>query len=133
MQIKPSTAEDKAIGVSNVDTDMEKNIEAGVKYLHYISDRYLNDGKFTKLNRGLFAFAAYNAGPGRVAQLRKQAQAEGLDPNKWFNNVELVAAKTIGAETVTYVSNIYRYYVAYKMVNEREQSKKSARDLKHGS
>jgi membrane-bound lytic murein transglycosylase MltF len=125
MQIKPSTAEDKAIGIPNVDTDMEKNIQAGVKYLHYISNQYFSDGKFNKVNRGLFAFAAYNAGPARVAQLRKQAQAQGFDPNIWFNNVELVAAKEIGAETVTYVSNIYKYYVAYKLVSEQEKSKKN--------
>ena len=92
--------------------------------MHYFSDQHLKDGKFDKKNRALFAFAAYNAGPARVGQLRKQAEAEGLDPNIWFNNVELVAAKTIGAETVTYVSNIYKYYIAYKMVSEREQSKK---------
>ena len=124
MQIKPTTAADKAIGISNVDIDMEKNIQAGVKYLHYISDQHLKDGKFDKKNRGLFAFAAYNAGPARVAQLRQRAKAEGLDPNIWFNNVELVAAKEIGAETVTYVSNIYKYYIAYRMVAEREQAKK---------
>jgi membrane-bound lytic murein transglycosylase MltF len=124
MQIKPSTAEDKAVGISNVETDMEKNIQAGVKYMHYISDQYLKDGKMNRMNRGLFAFAAYNAGPGRVAQLRKQAKAEGLDPNIWFNNVELIAAKTIGAETVTYVSNIYKYYIAYKLVAENDKSKK---------
>ena len=77
-----------------------------------------------RINRGLFAFAAYNAGPARVAALRKQAAAEGLDPNVWFNNVELVAAHEIGAETVTYVSNIYKYYVAYKMAAEENQQKK---------
>ena len=124
MQIKPSTAENQPIGVSNVDRDMERNIQAGVKYLHYISNHYFADGKFDKKNRGLFAFAAYNAGPARIVQLRKQAAAEGLDPNIWFNNVELVAARTIGAETVTYVSNIYKYYIAYKLVSEQQQSKK---------
>jgi len=125
MQIKPTTAADKAIGILNVDTDMEKNIQAGVKYLHYISDQHLKDGKFDKKNRGLFAFAAYNAGPARVAQLRQRAKSEGLDPNIWFNNVELVAAKEIGAETVTYVSNIYKYYIAYKMVEENTQARKA--------
>jgi len=126
MQIKPATAADKAIGIPNVETDMEKNIEAGVKYLNYISKQYFSDGKFSRANRGLFAFAAYNAGPARVVQLRKQAEAEGLDPNVWFNNVELVAAKTIGAETVTYVSNIYKYYVAYKLVSEQAKKKRAS-------
>jgi membrane-bound lytic murein transglycosylase MltF len=118
MQIKPSTAEDKGMEISGVDTDIEKNINAGVKYLDYMSDRYFKDSKINKANRPLFAFAAYNAGPARVADLRKLAEAQGLNPNVWFNNVELVAAQKIGAETVTYVSNIYKYYVAYKMVTE---------------
>ena len=77
-----------------------------------------------RTNRGLFAFASYNAGPARVAKLRKQAEAEGLNPNVWFNNVELIAAREIGAETVTYVSNIYKYYVAYKMVVATEVERK---------
>jgi membrane-bound lytic murein transglycosylase MltF len=124
MQIKPSTAEDKTIGISNVDTDMEKNINAGVKYLDYISKRYFADPSMKRNDRSLFAFASYNAGPARVAQLRKQAEADGLNPNVWFNNVELIAAKKIGPETVTYVSNIYKYYVAYKMVNENIARKK---------
>lgn len=76
------------------------------------------DAQMNRINRGLFAFASYNAGPNRIAQLRKQAAAEGLDPNVWFNNVEPVAAREIGAETVTYVSNIYKYYVAYQMASE---------------
>lgn len=126
MQIKPSTAEDKAIGISGVDADIEKNINAGVKYLNYMSDRYFKDSKINKANRPLFAFAAYNAGPARVAELRKQAEAQGLDPNVWFNNVELIAAQKIGAETVTYVSNIYKYYIAYKMVAEIAQKKNPA-------
>lgn len=60
-------------------------------------------------------FASYNAGPTRIARLRKQAATDGLDPNKWLGNVELVVARDIGQETVEYVSNIYKYYVAYKL------------------
>ena len=82
----------------------------------------------TPLNKGLFAFASYNAGPGRVAGLRKEAAKRGLDPNKWFHNVELVAAEKIGSETVTYVSNIYKYYTAYKLLQEQEASRQAARD-----
>lgn len=124
MQIKPSTAAGNPINIHNIDTNMENNINAGVKYLDYIVNTNFKDAKFDKLNRELFAFAAYNAGPARVAGLRKKAEAQGLDPNKWFNNVELVAAKEIGAETVTYVSNIYKYYVAYKLVSDDLQSRK---------
>ena len=70
----------------------------------------------TPLNKGLFAFASYNAGPDRVAQLRREAAKRGLDPNRWFNNVELVAADPLGSETVAYVSNIYKYYIAYALL-----------------
>jgi membrane-bound lytic murein transglycosylase MltF len=127
MQIKPSTASGDPINISDVDKDMEKNIHAGVKYLHFMMDNYFKDAKMSRINRGLFAFASYN-GPNRIAKLRKQSQAEGLDPNVWFNNVEIVAAKEIGAETVNYVSNIYKYYVAYKMVAENTAKKNRASD-----
>jgi membrane-bound lytic murein transglycosylase MltF len=85
----------------------------------------------TPLDKGLFTFASYNAGPGRIRQLRKIAQERGLDPNVWFNNVELIAAEKIGRETVTYVYNIYKYYLAYQLVveqqKEREEARKEAR------
>ena len=84
-----------------------------------------------RLNKGLFTFASYNAGPGRVSQLRREAARRGLDPNKWFNNVEVVAAEKIGRETVQYVSNIYKYYLAYKMVMEqREEREKAIQEMK---
>ena len=90
MQIKPETAAGDPIDIKNVDKDMEKNINAGVKYMHFIINNYFKDTKMNKMNRGLFAFASYNAGPNRIARLRKQAEREGLDPNKWFDNVELI-------------------------------------------
>jgi membrane-bound lytic murein transglycosylase MltF len=80
------------------------------------------------LNKGLFAFASYNAGPGRIRQLRREAQKQGLDPNVWFNNVELVAAQKIGRETVTYVSNIYKYYIAYKLVQQEYIERREAKE-----
>jgi membrane-bound lytic murein transglycosylase MltF len=124
MQIKPSTAEGNPINIFDTRTKMENNINAGVKYLDYITNTNFKDAKFDKMNRSLFAFAAYNAGPARVSQLRKKAEAEGLDPNVWFNNVELIAAREIGPETVTYVSNILKYYVAYKMFADLKTTKK---------
>jgi membrane-bound lytic murein transglycosylase MltF len=127
MQIKPSTAAGDPINITGVDTDMEKNINAGVKYLNFIMESYFKDAPMSKTDRGLFAFASYNAGPNRIAKLRKQAEAEGLNPNVWFDNVESIAGKEIGAETVTYVSNIYKYYVAYKMTAETTEKKKSAK------
>ena len=59
---------------------------------------------------------------------RKEAQAEGLDPNVWFHNVELGAAKIVGQETVRYVANIYKYYVAYKLATERQAERAAERD-----
>lgn len=129
MQIKPSTAAGDPVNIRDVDKDIEKNINAGVKYLNFIMENYFQDAKMNRINRGLFAFASYNAGPNRIAKLRKQAEAEGLDPNVWFNEVELVAAREIGAETVTYVSNIYKYYVAYQMAAETAAKRRPSKRL----
>jgi len=90
--------------------------------------RYLGDADFDETNRTLFAFACYNAGPGNIARMRKEAAKRGLDDNKWFNNVELVTAEKIGMETTTYVRNIYKYYVAYKLLVEVEEARKKARE-----
>src|SRR5262249_3784985 len=120
MQIKPETAADDPILINGVDTSAERNIEAGVKYLRFIVDQYYADEPMDRLDKGLFPVASYNAGPARIARLRKKAAEMGLDPNKWFGNVEVVAADEIGRETVQYVSNIYKYYVTYSMFREGE-------------
>jgi membrane-bound lytic murein transglycosylase MltF len=113
MQVMPATGAELRVGDI---TMLEPNIHAGVKYLRTMVDRYYAKEPMDDLNKALFAFAAYNAGPGRVRQLRREAAARGLDPNVWFNNVERVAAERIGRETVTYVSNIYKYYVTYLLI-----------------
>jgi membrane-bound lytic murein transglycosylase MltF len=115
MQVKPALAAAPPISVPNVST-AQNNIEAGVKMLHSIEEKYFSDPKIDPMNRLLLTFAAYNAGPTRIAALRRQAAARGLDPNVWFGNVELVVAQSVGQVTVQYVSNIYKYYVAYKLV-----------------
>ncbi|HEU4389724.1 MAG TPA: lytic transglycosylase F, partial [Blastocatellia bacterium] len=127
MQIKPSTAADPSVGIKDVETKADDNIHAGVKYLRFVVNQYFKDAKMERLDKMLFAFASYNAGPARVSQLRRQAAAQGLDPNRWFNNVEYVAAKEIGQETVQYVSNIYKYYIAYRRVLEISQKRTAAR------
>jgi membrane-bound lytic murein transglycosylase MltF len=86
--------------------------------MRWMIDHYYGNEPMTELDKALFAFASYNAGAGRIAQLRTEAARRGLDPNVWFHNVEYVAAEKIGAETVTYVSNIYKYYIAYKLLLE---------------
>ncbi len=120
MQVKPETAGD--MGIRDIDK-AENNIHAGVKYLRFMIDRYYKDEPMDKLNKGLFALASYNAGPARVRRLRAKTEAIGLNPNVWFRNVEVVASKEIGRETVDYVSNIFKYYTAYKMIAlQRQQS-----------
>jgi membrane-bound lytic murein transglycosylase MltF len=105
---------------------LEPNIHAGVKYIRFVIDQYYKDEPMDRLNKGLFAFASYNAGPARIRQLRAEAKRTGLDPNVWFNNVERVASARIGRETVQYVSNIYKYYVAYTLAYAEMQEKAQA-------
>jgi membrane-bound lytic murein transglycosylase MltF len=90
-------------------------------------DQYYKDEPMDDLNKALFTFASYNAGPGRVRQLRQEAQKRGLNPNIWFGNVEQIASERVGRETVTYVSNIYKYYVAYRLVVEERTRREAAR------
>jgi membrane-bound lytic murein transglycosylase MltF len=125
MQVIPKFAAANPINVPNVG-NADGNIHAGVKMMRNIADTYFNDPGIDPLNKTLFTFASYNAGPNRIARLRKKAQDDGLDPNKWFGNVELEVAKEVGQETVNYVSNIYKYYVAYKLTVEQKQQKPNA-------
>lgn len=127
MQVLPQYAAANPINIPNV-RDPENNIHAGAKMLAQITKTYFNDPGIDQMNKTLFTFAAYNAGQNRIVRLRKEAQAEGLDSNKWFGNVELVAAKDIGQETVQYVSNIYKYYVAYKMTLDQRKTREQAKE-----
>jgi membrane-bound lytic murein transglycosylase MltF len=104
---------------------LENNIHAGVKYLRFINDRYFEKQPMDRLNKMLFTFASYNAGPSKVSRLRKEAEKTGLDPNVWFRNVEIIAAKRIGRETVQYVSNIYKYYIAYGLIVDELNKKET--------
>jgi len=126
MQVLPSTAADPNVGIPDIEK-LEKNIHAGTKYLRFIINRYYKDEPMDDINKMLFGFASYNAGPARVRGLRRKAAAMGLDPNLWFYNVEVAAAKEIGRETVQYVSNIYKYYVAYRMVFSQIAKKEQLR------
>jgi membrane-bound lytic murein transglycosylase MltF len=124
MQVMPATGKDMNVGDIR---QVEPNIHAGVKYMRFMMNQYYANDPMDTLNKGLFTFASYNAGPARVRQLRERAAKRGLDPNKWFNNVELVAAESIGRETVQYVSNIYKYYLAYRMLMEQRAAREKAK------
>jgi membrane-bound lytic murein transglycosylase MltF len=121
----PETGAEMKVGDITV---TEANIHAGAKYMDQLMERYFADANFSEGNRPLFAFASYNAGPGNIARMRREAVKLGLDPDKWFNNVELVVADKIGAETTTYVRNIYKYYVAYKLALEAQEVQRKARE-----
>jgi len=118
----PETGKEQKVGDIR---KIEPNVHAGVKYMRFIRDSFFENEPMDDLNKGLFTFAAYNAGPGRIRQLRKEAAERGLDPNVWFGNVERIASERIGRETVTYVSSIYKYYVAYKLLTVEAQRKKA--------
>ena len=129
MQVMPATG--KELGVGNI-TEVEANIHAGVKYMRWMIDQYYGKEPMTTLDKALFAFASYNAGAGRISQLRKEAAKRELDPNVWFHNVEYVAAEKIGAETVTYVGNIYKYYIAYRLIMEARAEREQALEKMKG-
>jgi membrane-bound lytic murein transglycosylase MltF len=120
MQVMPATARELKVG------DIRKadpNIHAGIKYVRFMIDQYYAREPMTDLDKALFVLASYNAGARRIAQLRAQAQKRGLNPNVWLHNVEYVAEEKIGAETVTYVGNIYKYYIAYRLLEETLQER----------
>ena len=124
MQLMPETGREQQVGDIH---QLEPNVHAGVKYMSAIKQRYFADEPMDPINRELFAFASYNAGPGRIRQLRREAAARGLNPNIWFGNVEQIAAEKIGAETVTYVANIFKYYIAYKVIMEEQKQRERSK------
>jgi len=118
MQLLPTTGAEMEVGDV---LELENNIHAAAKYVRFMIDRYYDDPEIDEEDRVLLALASYNAGPRRVRELRAQARTEGLDPNRWFDHVEVIAARRIGRETVDYVRNIYKYYVAYKLILARNR------------
>jgi len=129
MQLMPPTGREMNVGDI---TQTENNVHAGVKYMRRVRDANFNDDAITPLNKMLLTFAAYNAGPGRVRALRRETEKRGLDPNVWFGNVEQIASERIGRETVTYVSNIYKYYIAYRLVLDDRQRRSAAKESMKG-
>ncbi len=128
MQLLPSTAADPNVGITNIE-EVENNVHAGVKYIAFLRDRYFSDPVLAPEDRFAFTWAAYNAGPAKVRRMRKLAGEMGLDANRWFHNVELAAGKIVGRETVKYVANIYKYYVAYSLVEELLEKKGASQSI----
>jgi membrane-bound lytic murein transglycosylase MltF len=129
MQVLPTTGQEMQVGDVR---QLDPNIHAGAKYLRFMTDRYFKDAPMDPVDKMLFAFASYNAGPAKIARLRKEAKESGLNPNVWFNHVERVAAHRIGRETVQYVSNIFKYYVAYRLLEEEREERERAKQQPTG-
>jgi membrane-bound lytic murein transglycosylase MltF len=125
MQIMPATGAELKVGDIRL---TEANIHGGAKYMDQLMTRYFKNADFDAANRALFAFASYNAGPGNISKMRKEADTRGLNPDKWFNNVEMLTAEKIGIETTTYVRNIFKYYTSYKLTVEAQQEREHARE-----
>jgi membrane-bound lytic murein transglycosylase MltF len=123
MQLMPATG--NSLNVGDI-RQLEPNIHAGARYLDRLMTRYFQNADFDEMNRTLFAFAAYNAGPTRMQQMRRLAGERGLDPDVWFNNVEMVVAERIGLETTTYVRNILKYFVAYSLIEQTRATRREA-------
>ena len=115
MQLTPATG--REMGVGDI-TELEANIHAGIKYDRFLVDNYYADARIDRLNKVLFGLAAYNAGPARIRSARERAAQQRLDPNVWFDNVERIVAEDVGRQPIQYVSNIYKYFIAYTLVQE---------------
>jgi membrane-bound lytic murein transglycosylase MltF len=130
MQVMPATGKDMRVGDI---TRLEANIHAGAKYMRFMMDEFYKDEPMDNLNKALMTFASYNAGPNRLTRLRAETKKRGLDPNLWFGNVERITSERIGRETVTYVSNIYKYYIAYRLMTEQREQRDAAKTEARGT
>jgi membrane-bound lytic murein transglycosylase MltF len=129
MQVMPATGQGLKVGDIK---DVDSNIHAGVKYIRFMIDEQFANDPADDLNKTLFAFAAYNCGPGRLRGLRKETATKGLNPNLWFNNVERITGERVGRETVQYVGNIYKYYVAYSLTLQQMQERAATKQTIKG-
>jgi len=128
MQLLPSTAEDPIVDIPDI-TDLENNIHAGIKYLHWLRETYYSGDKIAPLDQVLFSFAAYNAGPGNMRKAQRRARRLGFNPNKWFGNVEIGMYRAVSGEPAAYVRNIYKYYVTYQGLERARRARQIARDI----
>ncbi len=76
MQVMPTTAKDKAVNIPDIE-NLESNIHAGIKYNRWVVDNFYNDEAIAPIDRQLFAFASYNAGPGPRRAAEKGSRRAG--------------------------------------------------------
>ena len=131
MQLLPKTAAGDEVGIPDI-TELENNVHAGVKYLHWLRETYFSDDAISPLDQTLFSFAAYNAGPGNMRKARRRAKRLGFDPNRWFGNVEIGMFRAVSGEPASYVRNIYKYYVTYQGLERARQARERALEAQPG-
>lgn len=122
MQLLPETARSPAVNIPDIAV-LENNVHAGAKYLHHLREAYLSGPEVEEPARTYFSFAAYNAGPGNLSKARKRAKRLGLDPDLWFENVEIAMAQAVSSEPVVYVRNILKYYTAYSLAAQEDAAR----------
>ena len=109
LQVTPAAA--RSVGVGNA-ASLDGNVQAGAKYLAMLRRRYFASSQLNERERMAFVLAAYNLGPQRIQGLRAEARRRGLDPNRWFFQVERVAAERLGLGVVSYVGSVNKYHLA---------------------
>lgn len=119
MQMMPSTARDPNVAMPNI-TNLEVNVHAFAKYFRYMRATYVNQHDISEFDRLMLLLASYNAGPVRLKSLR----AKSADPNVWYESVEWAVWKSVGLETVQYVRNVHRYYIAFKEAYDATSQRK---------
>ena len=122
MQVMPATGKNLAVGDI---TRIEPNVHAGVKYCRFMMDQFYEDGPVDAPNKGLMTLASYNAGPARIRQLRIETARRGRDPNVWFGTSSAWCPSGWPGD-VQYVSNIHKYYIAYRLVFDRRHARERA-------
>jgi membrane-bound lytic murein transglycosylase MltF len=125
MQIAPAAA--RTVGIRDI-SSVDADVHAAAKYMDVLLARFCSDAHFDDKNRFLFGIASYNAGGKGVAELRREAQARGYDPDTWFDNVERVASR----HEAEYVRSVYNYYAAYKLVLAEKSVRKEERKARGG-
>lgn len=117
-QVKPVTAREPYIGIPEIAgrANAANNVHAGVRYLNWIKERYFDPvEEMHERDRIRMALAAYNAGPRTLLRAQRLATQMGLDPTRWFRNVELAMLAMDKQEPVKYVSEINQRYLSYVM------------------
>ncbi len=118
-QIKPETAREPYINIPDIagEKNTANNIHAGIKYLAWIKGRYFDNlEEMSEPERIRMSLAAYNAGPRTLLRARTRAREMGLDPNRWFQHVEMALLSMHKTEAVKYVSEINQHYISYVLL-----------------